>query len=62
MYALRNTNLAKICFFRTKYAADLAIMDIASAKLDVNGPKKSMNLAYFNEKVTETPKNRPKNV
>ena len=40
MYALRNTNIAVIYFFSTKCANVLAIMDMASAKSDVNGPKK----------------------
>ena len=40
MYALRNTNIARIQFFMTKYAIVLAIMDMASTKSDVNGSKK----------------------
>ena len=41
MYALRNTNIGGIKKkFMTKYAVILAIMDMASVKSDVNGPKK----------------------
>ena len=45
MYALRNTNIGVIEFvFFTTYGVILAIMDIASAKSDVNGPKKKVCL------------------
>ena len=44
MYALRNANIGVIIFFMTKlYAVVLAIMDMASAKSDVNGPKKKVH-------------------
>ena len=42
-----------IIFFMTTYGVILAIMDIASAKSDVNGPKKKVFLAYCNKKVTK---------
>ena len=38
----------------TKYGVVLAIMDMASAKSDVNGPKKIMFLATLNWKRTKT--------
>ena len=44
MYALRNTNIGVIEFVFTTYSVILAIMDIASAKSDVNGPKKKVCL------------------
>ena len=50
MYALRNTNIAGIQFVMTKYAVILAIIDMASAKSDVNGPKNlksSLLTLYF---------------
>ena len=40
MYALKNTKKAKIQFLMTKFTVILAILDMASAKPDVNGPKK----------------------
>ena len=54
MYALTNTNIAGIRFSITKYVVVLAIMDMVSAKSDVNSPKeKSMFLATLNWKVTK---------
>ena len=51
MYLLTNTNIARINFFMTQHVVVLLIIDIESSKSDVNGPKKkSMLLAYFNEK------------
>ena len=40
----------------TKYSVVLAIKDMASAKSDVNGPKKSMFLATLKWKGTKTQK------
>ena len=40
MYSLRNTNIAGIFFFMTKYGVILAIIEMASAKFELNGPKK----------------------
>ena len=43
----------------TQYVVVLLIMDMESAKSDVNGPKKkSTILAYLNENVTKTAKHR----
>ena len=38
-------------FFMTQHVAVLLIIDMDSAKSDVNGPKKKYVLAYFNKKV-----------
>ena len=37
----------------TQHVAVLLIIDMDSAKSDVNGPKKKYVLAYFNKKVTK---------
>ena len=43
----------------TQHVVVLLIMDMESAKSDVNGPKKkSALLAYFNKNMTKTAKNR----
>ena len=42
MYALKNTNIARIYFFMTIFCVILAIMDMASAMSDVNVLKKKV--------------------
>ena len=47
MYLLTNTNIARIKFFMTQHVVVLLIMDIESAKSDVNGPKKKYAYGVF---------------
>ena len=47
MYSLRNTNIAGIFFFMTKYIVVIAITDMASAKCGVNGPNKKDVIEIF---------------
>ena len=58
MYLLTNTNIARIKFFMTQHIVVLLIMDMRSAKSDVNGPKKKYAFdLFFIKTVTKTPKN-----
>ena len=58
MYLLTN-----LILFMTQHDVVLLIMDMESAKSNVNGPKKKVRLwLIFNKNMTRTAKNRFKNV
>ena len=64
MYLLTNTNIARFEFGLTQNVVVLLIMDMESAKSDVNGPKKKVRfwLILTTKKVTITPKNNFQNI
>ena len=53
MYLLTNTNTARIFFLKTQHVFVLLIMDMESAKTDINGPNKKVCFLYFFNKKSD---------